>query len=109
MTQNEITIVNNKLEIQKKTINKIIQLEKKKKEIEEKYKELKDKLHEVMSENGIAKFENENITINDIDDTIVETFDKDSFKRDNPEVYKNYIKTSYRKGYVKIKIEESEE
>jgi regulator of replication initiation timing len=101
--------VENQLVIQKKTINKIIQFEKKKRELESKYKELKDKLHEAMSEAGITKFETAELTINDIDDTIVETFDKERFKEDNPEAYKNYIKKSYRKGFVKIKVEKSED
>ena len=108
MNKNEITVVDRKLQVQKNTIDKIVELEKAKKEIEEQEKKLKEELYNLMYDNVIYDYVSDDgkLVLQMVEDTRVETFDKEQFKKDNPVAYKNYIKVSKRKGYVKIKINE---
>lgn len=77
-----------------------------KKKLEEKEKTLKEELEKAMTENGVKKFSNDFISISWVEPTTTETFDSATFKKDNPELAKKYIKISSKKGYVKITLKE---
>lgn len=85
------------------------------KELEQQYKTMKQYLYEAMEKHNIKSWR----TLNDVKITrvepvestakIVSAFNKDKFKEENPDMYKQYIeetikKTSSRAGYVKISI-----
>ena len=71
-------------------------------------KAIRSKIVETMKSMGLKKFENDKIVISYIAPTISETFDSVRFKKENPEEYKKYVKTSERQEQVRIKVKETE-
>ena len=68
--------------------------------------ELKTAIKEAMEANDVKKFENDFIAITyvaPIDRTI---FDSTRFKKEQPEVYDQYTKTSSVKSSIRIKVKE---
>ena len=86
--------------------NQLIAFEKQRKEIEKKEKEMKAKLYEVMKENGITGYESNDkrIKISLSDDGITETIDKERLFLEKPDIFREYVKETPRKGSIRITI-----
>ncbi len=84
----------------------IQEIELKKKAAEERQKELRAKLLEAMEQNGVKKFENNSISITYVAPTTRNSIDSTKLKKDMPEVYEKYTKTSDVKASLKIKLKE---
>ena len=74
----------------------------KKKEIEEQVKTFSERMKGEMEKAGVKKWETDNIRLTYIEPTTKETFDSKRFKEENPESYKNYIKTTKVKSSIRI-------
>ena len=72
--------------------------------IEEKLEELQNQIVEYMTIGNVAKINGTLGTISRTADSIVESFDSKKFEKENPELYKNYIKKSTRKGSIRYTI-----
>lgn len=76
----------------------------KKSTIEEKLEELQKQIIEYMTIGNVAKINCTLGTISRTADSVVESFDSKKFEKENPELYKNYIKKSTRKGSIRYTI-----
>ena len=83
--------------------------EKMAKEIEDKEKELKSKILAEMEAHGIIKIETDELTISYVASYDKESFDSKSFKKDNPDLYDEYVKISPVKASVRMKVKECTE
>ena len=72
--------------------------------IDEKLDELQKQIIEYMTIGNVAKINGTLGTISRTADSVVESFDSTKFKKENPDVYKNYIKKSTRKGSIRYTI-----
>lgn len=72
--------------------------------IEEKLEELQKQIVEYMTIGNVAKINGTLGTISRTADSIVESFDSKKFEKENPELYRNYIKKSTRKGSLRYTI-----
>lgn len=72
------------------------------KEVEKEEKELKDFLYQSMEENDIKKISTPLLNITRVLPTKSNRFDSKTFKEDHPELHKEYLKESNRKGYIKL-------
>ena len=69
--------------------------------IEEKLDELQKQIIEYMTIDNVAKINGTLGTISRTADSVVESFDSKKFEKENPDVYKQYIKKSTRKGSIR--------
>lgn len=69
--------------------------------IEEKLDELQKQIIEYMSIGNVAKINATLGTISRTADSVVESFDSKKFEKEQPELYRNYIKKSTRKGSIR--------
>ena len=69
--------------------------------IDEKLEELQKQIVEYMTIGNVAKINATLGTISRTADSVVESFDSKKFEKENPELYKNYIKKSTRKGSLR--------
>lgn len=90
--------------------NKLIEFETARKDIESKEKEMKKQLEEIMRTNGITGYESNDkrIKISLGDDSITETIDKDKLWLNYPDIFKECVKETPRKGSLRITIREAE-
>ena len=72
--------------------------------IEEKLDELQKQIVEYMTIGNVAKINGTLGTISRTADSVVESFDSKKFEKENPDVYKQYIKKSTRKGSIRYTI-----
>lgn len=72
--------------------------------IDEKLEELQKQIVEYMTIGNVAKINASLGTISRTADSVVESFDSKKFEKENPELYKNYIKKSTRKGSIRYTI-----
>ena len=72
--------------------------------IDEKLDELQKQIIEYMSIGNVAKINGTLGTISRTADSVVESFDSKKFEKENPEIYRNYIKKSTRKGSLRYTI-----
>ena len=72
--------------------------------IDEKLDELQKQIIEYMSIGNVAKINATLGTISRTADSVVESFDSKKFEKENPDVYKQYIKKSTRKGSLRYTI-----
>jgi predicted phage-related endonuclease len=107
----DIQVIENQLIIAKQMQNKLIELETQKKTIEDTEKEMKRKLEEVMRANHITGFEStdKRIKISLGEDTTTETIDKDKLWLEHPDIYKECVKETSRKGTLRITIREAKD
>lgn len=92
-------------QLAEKTVNFIIETEKKMKALKEQYDEFKSNLLNAMEQNGVVKFQGENITISYIAESERETFDSKQFKADMPDLFDEYVKFSKVKPSIRIKVD----
>ena len=69
--------------------------------IDEKLDELQKQIIEYMTIGNVAKINGTLGTISRTADSVVESFDSKKFEKENPEIYRNYIKKSTRKGSIR--------
>lgn len=107
----DIQVIENQLIIAKQMQNKLIELETQKKVIEDTEKEMKRKLEEVMRANHITGFESNDkrIKISLGEDITTETIDKDKLWLEHPDIYKECVNESTRKGTLRITIREAKD
>lgn len=86
-----------------KEINEVAQKIAHLKSIEADYKA---NIEKIFTELGIESWETEFFTIKKTKDYEKETFDTTAFKRENPELARNYIKKTFVKGSIKTKLKE---
>ena len=72
--------------------------------IDEKLEELQKQIIEYMSIGNVFKISGTLGTISRTADSVVESFDSKKFEKENPDVYKQYIKKSTRKGSIRYTI-----
>ena len=72
--------------------------------IDEKLDELQKQIIEYMSIGNVFKISGSLGTITRTADSVVESFDSKKFEKENPELYKNYLKKSTRKGSIRYTI-----
>ncbi len=87
------------------TIEVIRNFEIQKKAFDEQYNNFKAELLNAMEQNGIVKFENDNLKISYIAESERETFDSKQFKVDMPDLYDEYVKFSKVKPSIRIKVD----
>ena len=88
------------------TIETIRNFEIQKKAFDEQYNNFKTELLNAMEQNGIVKFESDNLKISYIAETEREDFDKKQFKADMPDLYDEYVKFTKVKPSIRIKVEQ---
>lgn len=69
--------------------------------IDDKLEELQKQIVEYMTIGNVAKINGTLGTISRTADSVVENFDSKKFEKENPDVYKQYIKKSTRKGSLR--------
>lgn len=67
-------------------------------------KDVKERLKALMEEHGVMKWENEVFTASLTAPTTSTTFDSKAFEKADPETYEKYLKTTERKGSLRIKL-----
>ena len=72
--------------------------------IDEKLDEIQKQIIEYMTIGNVAKINGTLGTISRTADSVVENFDSKKFEKENPDVYKQYIKKSTRKGSIRYTI-----
>ena len=72
--------------------------------IDEKLEELQKQIVEYMTIGNVAKINASLGTISRTADSVVESFDSKKFEKENPDIYKQYIKKSTRKGSLRYTI-----
>lgn len=90
--------------LDKQSIEEIREVEKLAKAVKQRQDNIKAELLKVMEQNGIIKFENEDLLINYIAPSTRETFDAKKLKEDNQDLYDLYVKLSDVKASVRIKL-----
>ena len=85
-------------------INAIAQISVAKKQIEEQEKTMKEKLLAVMEAYGVTKFENDSIKITYYAASTTTSIDSAKLKKEQPDIAKEYSKTSSKKSYIKIEV-----
>ena len=73
----------------------------KKSAIDDKLEELQKQIIEYMTIGNVAKINGTLGTISRTADSVVESFDSKKFEKENPDVYKQYLKKSTRKGSIR--------
>lgn len=74
------------------------------KSVKEQEEELKEAIKAEMEARGILKLETPEISIRYVEQTDVESFDKNLFKKENPDLYDEYITMKPRASYITIKV-----
>lgn len=74
------------------------------KEIKTKEDELKKRILEEMESKGIIKIDTDDLTITYVAPTTRETFDKNKFQDDFPDLYDEYVKMGKVSASVRLKV-----
>lgn len=101
---NLIRIEQNTALLNPEAASKLAEFERMAEEIKAKQKELKEKLLAEMEKHGILKIETDELTINYVAPYDKETFDSKAFRKNNPDLYDQYVKISTVSGSVRIKV-----
>lgn len=106
-----IRVEEGQLIIAQNSIDKIKELEKKKKQIEEMQKQYKEKLLEIMESNNIKSFESKDKTlkISCTPSSITNVFDTKRFIEEQHDLYIKYLKDTQRKGSIRITVRGDED
>lgn len=103
--ENELMIVNNnEIELTREGIKFIKKVQKAKVELAKMEEQLKDMFQEQMELNGIKKYTSPDGTFKATyyEETTTNRFDSTKFKKENEELYNQYLVSSTRKAYVKF-------
>lgn len=104
-----ITIVDGATILDINVANQIAEFERKAKEIEEAEKALRDQIQKEMEEKGIKSVSTDSLLISYKASYDKETFQTKDFRKDNPDLYDQYVKISPVKASVSIKLKEEKE
>lgn len=106
-----IRVEENQLIIAKEVIEKIKDLENKKKLIDTKEKEFKEKLEKIMEENNITSFESNDKTlkISYTKGGTTNQFSSKALQEEDIETWRKYLRPQTRKGSIRITVRESED
>lgn len=74
------------------------------KKAQEQYDAYKDALLKAMEENGIKKIETDDVVINYIEPTEMESFDKKAFRKDHSDLYDEYVSFNPVKSKIRVTI-----
>ena len=85
---------------------KLIELMSEITEKEEQLKALRTTVQTMMHDEGIDGIESEFTKVSTVKGSFVDTILKDKLKEELPEIYAQYVKTSYRNGSISIKLVE---
>ena len=101
-----IRVEEGQLIISQNSIDKIKELERKKKQIEDIQKQYKEQLLEIMESNKITSFESKDKTlkISCTPASVTTTFDTKRFMEEHHDLYVDYLKDTQRKGSIRITI-----
>lgn len=100
---NELVVVDNgEPKIAPLLAYQLIMAEKTIKEMQQFQKNYKEKILKAMEENGIYKIDNDGVRINYYAPNTENKFDTDTFKKDYPDLYEQYIKINDKKSFIKI-------
>lgn len=104
MGNNLIVVNNNELELTKEGIKFIKKVQKAKVELAKMEEQLKNMFQEQMEVNGIKKYTSPDGTFKATyyEETTTNRFDNTKFKKENEELYNQYLVPSTRKAYVKF-------
>lgn len=100
----ELIKIENSYVLDKASVDEIKEVEKLAKAVKQRQDNIKAELLKAMEQNGIIKFENEDLLINYIAPSTRETFDAKKLKEDNQDLYDLYVKLSDVKASVRIKL-----
>lgn len=75
-------------------------------EIKAKEDALKQRILEEMEANGIIKIETDALTITYVAPSSREKFDSKKFRKDNPDLYDEYVSISSVKSSIRMKVKE---
>lgn len=89
--------------------SKLAEFERMVKEIKTKQDELKQRILEEMEAKGILKIETDDLTITYVAETNRETFDSKAFRKDNPDLYDEYVKINTVSASVRMKVKENDQ
>ena len=105
-----IRVEEGQLIIGKQAIEKIIELEKKKKEIDEIQKKYKDTILEIMENYDIKSYEtnDKRLKITRTEGGTTSIFDSTRFCKEHHDMYVDYLKDSTRKSSIRITIRDNE-
>ena len=79
-----------------------------KKILEEQEKEMREKLEMAMCDYDVKSFENDKLKITYVEATTKESFDSTKFKKEHPEMVKDYMKTTNVKASIRITLKDGE-
>ena len=82
----------------------LAEFERQVKEIEAKQKDLKNRILAEMEANGILSIENDELSITYVAPYPKESFDSKAFRKDNPDLYDEYVKISRVSASVRMKV-----
>lgn len=111
-TSNELVRVDEgQLIVAEEIKNHLVNFEIEKKKIEKQEKDLKKNIETVMRKYGITKYESNDKTLMITlgEDGITETIDKDKLYLEKPDVFREYLKETPRKGSLRITVRSNEE
>ena len=101
-----ITVVDGATILDIYVAQQISEFERKAKEIEEAERALRDQIQKEMEEKGIKSISTEDLLISYKAGYDKETFQSKEFRKDNPDLYDQYVKISPVKASVSIKLKE---
>ena len=101
---NLIKVENNTALLNPDVSIKLAEFERMVEEIQNKQKELKEKILAEMEKRGILKIETDELTISYVAPYSKESFDSKKFRKDNPDLYDEYIKIGTVSASVRIKV-----
>lgn len=85
-------------------LNNIADLVNQKKELEAAEKKLKDELKKAMEQYGIKKFSSDILDITYVAETTKNSLDSARLKKEKPDVYAAFTKTSKSSAYIKVTV-----
>ena len=103
---NLIVVEQNTALLKPEIASKLAEFERMAKEIKSKYDELKQRILAEMEEHGILKIDTDELTITYVAETSRETFDSKTFRKENPDLYDEYVKISTVSASVRMKVKE---
>ena len=99
-----IIVENHEGRLVPQTNNQLIMLENQIKQLTELRDKIRNLIKEEMEDKDLYKIENDELSITYIEETERDTFDSKAFRKDHPDVYKKYVKTSKVASSVRIKV-----
>ena len=108
--KNEIEVVDNQLSLATTMENQLIELETKIKGLTKVKEQINEKLRDVMGGNNISSYESpsERLKISYSAPGVTQTIDKDKLWLNYPDIFKECVKETTRKGSLRITIREAE-